>query len=70
MITCRVDSDSIFLYDAMKISKKQKALEILKILKTLYPDATCSLTYDSPVQLLVATILFEGQIYHKECMLR
>ncbi|MEL4894343.1 endonuclease III [Crocosphaera sp. Alani8] len=41
----------------MKISKKQKALEILKILKTLYPDATCSLTYDSPVQLLVATIL-------------
>ncbi|ACB50618.1 endonuclease III [Crocosphaera subtropica ATCC 51142] len=35
----------------------KKALEILKILKQLYPDATCSLTYDSPVQLLVATIL-------------
>ena len=42
----------------MKISKqRQKALEILNILKQLYPDATCSLTYDSPVQLLVATIL-------------
>ena len=41
----------------MKTSKKQKALKIITILKELYPDATCSLTYDSPVQLLVATIL-------------
>ncbi|MGK7879462.1 MAG: endonuclease III [Crocosphaera sp.] len=42
----------------MKTSNKQKkALEILSILKQLYPDATCSLTYDTPVQLLVATIL-------------
>ncbi|MDJ0660461.1 MAG: endonuclease III [Crocosphaera sp.] len=42
----------------MNTSKQQqKALAILKILKKLYPDATCSLTYDSPVQLLVATIL-------------
>ena len=41
----------------MKTSKKQIALKILTILKELYPDATCSLTYDSPVQLLVATIL-------------
>ncbi|MBF2022745.1 MAG: endonuclease III [Hydrococcus sp. C42_A2020_068] len=38
-------------------SKKQRALEILVLLKRLYPDATCSLTYASPVQLLVATIL-------------
>jgi endonuclease-3 len=38
-------------------SKKQRALEILIILKRLYPDATCSLTYQTPVQLLVATIL-------------
>lgn len=38
-------------------SKKQRALEILVVLKRLYPDATCSLTYSSPVQLLVATIL-------------
>ena len=35
----------------------KQATEILVILKRLYPDATCSLTYDSPVQLLVATIL-------------
>lgn len=34
-----------------------RAREILAILKRLYPDATCSLTYDSPVQLLAATIL-------------
>ncbi|ARV59110.1 endonuclease III [Nostocales cyanobacterium HT-58-2] len=38
-------------------SKKQQALEILVRLKRLYPDATCSLNYSTPVQLLVATIL-------------
>ncbi len=37
--------------------KKQTALEILQRLKQLYPDATCSLNYTTPVQLLVATIL-------------
>ncbi|MEA5617225.1 endonuclease III [Cronbergia sp. UHCC 0137] len=39
------------------LSKKQRATEILKRLKLLYPDATCSLDYSTPVQLLVATIL-------------
>ncbi|NMG07941.1 endonuclease III [Brasilonema sp. UFV-L1] len=38
-------------------SKKQRALEILVRLKRLYPNATCSLNYSTPVQLLVATIL-------------
>lgn len=38
-------------------SKRQRALEILVRLKRLYPDATCSLNYETPVQLLVATIL-------------
>jgi endonuclease III len=38
-------------------SKRQRALEILTRLKRSYPDATCSLNYDTPVQLLVATIL-------------
>ena len=38
-------------------AKKQRALEILVRLKRLYPDATCSLNYETPVQLLVATIL-------------
>lgn len=38
-------------------SKKQRALEILARLQGLYPDATCSLNYSTPVQLLVATIL-------------
>lgn len=37
--------------------KKQRALEVLDRLKRLYPDATCSLTYETPVQLLIATIL-------------
>ncbi|WP_042341368.1 endonuclease III [Calothrix sp. PCC 7507] len=39
------------------LSQKQRALEILSRLQRLYPDATCSLTYSTPVQLLVATIL-------------
>ncbi|MDG2989351.1 endonuclease III [Candidatus Synechococcus calcipolaris G9] len=38
-------------------ANQQRALEILIRLKRLYPDAKCSLTYASPVQLLVATIL-------------
>ncbi|WP_013320516.1 endonuclease III [Gloeothece verrucosa] len=38
-------------------TKQQRALEILVILERTYPDATCSLTYQTPVQLLVATIL-------------
>jgi endonuclease-3 len=36
---------------------KKHAEEILARLGCLYPDATCSLTYETPVQLLVATIL-------------
>ncbi len=37
--------------------KNKRAQEILTLLKHLYPDATCSLNYETPVQLLVATIL-------------
>ena len=41
-----------------KISaKKQRALEILIRLKRLYPDAPCTLDYETPIQLMVATIL-------------
>ena len=40
-----------------RISKKQRANEILLRLKRLYSGATCSLDYQTPVQLLVATIL-------------
>lgn len=38
-------------------AKQQRALEILTRLKRLYPDATCSLNFANPLQLLVATIL-------------
>ena len=38
-------------------AKKQRALEVMVRLKRLYPDATCSLDYETPVQLLIATIL-------------
>ncbi len=37
--------------------KKQRSLEILLRLKRLYPDAKCTLNYETTVQLLVATIL-------------
>ena len=36
---------------------KQRSREIFAVLTELYPDATCSLNYATPVQLLVATIL-------------
>jgi endonuclease III len=38
-------------------AKQQRTLEILSRLKHLYPDAKCSLDYETPVQLLIATIL-------------
>jgi endonuclease III len=36
---------------------KQRSLDIFALLTELYPDAACSLDYQTPVQLLVATIL-------------
>lgn len=38
-------------------AQRQRALEILNRLTHLYPNARCSLDYETPVQLLVATIL-------------
>lgn len=40
-----------------KINLKKRSLEILNRLKSLYPEAPCTLDYETPVQLLVATIL-------------
>ncbi|MEG4938846.1 endonuclease III [Microcoleus sp. F4-D5] len=40
-----------------KLSLKKRSLEILIRLKRLYPEAPCTLNYETPVQLLVATIL-------------
>lgn len=40
-----------------KGASKIRSSEILIRLKRLYPDATCSLTYETPLQLLVATML-------------
>lgn len=38
-------------------AKKQRSHEILVRLQRLYPDAPCTLNYETPVQLLVATML-------------
>jgi len=40
-----------------RASKQQRAREILLRLKRLYPDAVCSLDYQTTLQLMVATIL-------------
>ncbi len=37
--------------------RKRRAKRIVRALARAYPDATCALRYDSPLQLLVATIL-------------
>lgn len=36
---------------------RQRAEQVLELLRAEYPDATCALTHDSAYQLLVATIL-------------
>lgn len=36
---------------------KKEAIEIIKILKEYYPDATCSLDFETPFQMLVAVML-------------
>jgi endonuclease III len=38
-------------------AQKIRGLEILNRLKQLYPGATCSLDYETPLQLLIATML-------------
>lgn len=45
------------LREAQKLPKKQRALEVLRRLKLMYPQAPCSLDHESPVQLMVATVL-------------
>lgn len=39
------------------MTKKQRALLAVNALKQEYPDAACSLTYNNPLQLLIATRL-------------
>ncbi|MBD2579760.1 endonuclease III [Oscillatoria sp. FACHB-1406] len=43
--------------DTRREADSTRAIAILTRLKREYPDATCSLNYQTPVQLLVATIL-------------
>lgn len=38
-------------------AQNARALEVVKRLETEYPNATCSLDYSNPVQLMVSTIL-------------
>lgn len=39
------------------MDRKQKVLEIIKILKLIYPDAKIALDFKNPFQLLISTIL-------------
>ena len=38
-------------------TKTSDVTRILRLLRKQYPDAECALNYETPVQLLVATIL-------------
>ena len=40
-----------------RLTKKRRAFLILERLKELYPEAPCSLDYENPLQLLIATML-------------
>jgi endonuclease III len=40
-----------------RASQKQRALEVLNRLKRLYPEAPCSLDFENPLQLMIATML-------------
>lgn len=40
-----------------RLTKKRRASLILQCLKELYPEAPCSLDYENPLQLLIATML-------------
>ena len=39
------------------MKKKDEAIKILEILKKTYPEATCSLDFETPFQLLIAVSL-------------
>ncbi len=39
------------------MKKKEEAIEIIKILKEFYPDATCSLDFTTPFEMMIAVML-------------
>ena len=50
-------ADIPFDLPSVGASEKKRALTLLAMLRAAYPDAHCELTYSSPHELLVATIL-------------
>src|SRR6266516_2128785 len=57
----RLENSSVFRFNADMTRKspalKRRARSIDEILAGQYPDACCALHYETPLQLLVATIL-------------
>ena len=41
----------------MNLNKKNEIIELIEILKSTYPDATCSLDFKTPFELVVAVML-------------
>ena len=39
------------------MKKKEEAIEIIKKLKEYYPDATCSLEFTSPFEMMISVML-------------
>ena len=50
-ITIRIENERI------KFMKKKDAIEIVNLLKKAYPDATCSLDFTKPFELVIAVML-------------
>jgi len=52
----------------VKIMKKNDITNFIKILKEAYPDATCSLDFETPFQIVVAVMLSaQCNIFNKSC---
>ena len=39
------------------MKKRNEAIKIIEILKEYYPDATCSLDFETPFQMMIAVML-------------
>ena len=54
---CDRDARVTGLVAKSKDERNKRAAQIIRVLRGLYPDAACALVHNSPLQLLVATIL-------------
>ena len=49
----------------IKMTRKERVLNAIEILKGIYPDALCSLEYDNPFELLVVEQMMNRKTKHR-----